>query len=209
MMQKKVIIVAVCLFVSAVSSAQIAITEWMYSGTDGEFIELTNVGTTAIDMTDWSFDDSHRKIGQFVLSALGVVAPGESVILAEKSPDDFRTAWNLNASVRILSGYVNNLGRGDEINIYDAEGGLVDRLTFEDDGEAGGPKTQNVSGNITKDNLGRNRANNAVLSFIGDSYGSRTSSGGDLANPGRYHVPEPTSMILLALGMGALLRKKN
>jgi predicted extracellular nuclease len=194
---------------SVTASAQIRITEWMYGGNNGEFIELTNVGTTAIDLTDWSYDDDSRQPGQFDLSAFGLVAPGQSVILTEATVAAFRTAWGLDASVLILGGYTNKLGRADEINIFNAEGGLADRLTYDDENaELGGPRTQEVSGNIPLAALGLNNAYAAVESFAGDAYGSRRSTGGDLANPGIY-IPEPATVTLLVFGAAALLVKRK
>jgi predicted extracellular nuclease len=196
-----------CLYLSTMAAAQIYITEWMYDGTDGEFIELTNVGTAAIDMTGWSYDDDSREPGKVDLSAFGIVAPGQSVILTEVVADDFRIAWGLDASVRILGGNEHKLGRNDEINIFNAEGGLVDRLTYNDDADLG-PRTRKFSGNIPLAALGSNDANAAILSAANDIYGSYTSSGGDLANPG-FYIPEPATVALLAFGAVALLRKKN
>ena len=39
------------------------ITEFMYSGTNGEFVEFTNVGNAALDLSGWSFDDDSRTPG--------------------------------------------------------------------------------------------------------------------------------------------------
>jgi Lamin Tail Domain len=71
------------------------ISEWMYQGagdTSREFIEFTNYGPVAIDMTGWSFDDASNTAGSLFLSSFGVVNPGESVILAEQAAADFRAA---------------------------------------------------------------------------------------------------------------------
>lgn len=83
-----------------VASAQIYITEWMYNGNGetGEYIEFTNLGDTAIDMSGWSFDDDSRNAGTVSLSAFGLVNPGESVILTEADAAAFRSVWNLSAS---------------------------------------------------------------------------------------------------------------
>lgn len=109
------------------------ITEYMYQGVNGEFVEFTNVGNTPIDMTGWSFDDdSPRTPGSFSLSAFRTVAPGESVILTESNANTFRTAWNLCSVVKIIGGLNQNLGRNDEINLYNASNMLVDRLTYGD-----------------------------------------------------------------------------
>jgi len=44
------------------------ITEYMYGGTNGEFIEFTNVGSAAIDMTNWSFSDNAEMPGAVSLT---------------------------------------------------------------------------------------------------------------------------------------------
>ena len=164
----------------------------MYKGQTGEFIELTNVGNTAVDMTSWSYDDNKRTPGVFDLSDFGTVQPGQSVIITDTTQTQFRSHWSLDPSVKIIPNLGNpsgeNLGRDDEINIYDSSGQLVDRLTYADEGVAGGPRTSSVSGNILYDNLGQNNAPSAVLSYINDSFGSYQSSAGDIANPGTYYI---------------------
>lgn len=174
----------------------------------GEFIEFTNVGDAAINLSGWSFDDNSRAPGSVSLSAFGSVAVGQSVILSESAAALFRTAWGLASTVSVIGGNTNNLGRADEINVYDGSGTLIDRLTY-DDATIGGPRTQNVSGNILIANLGGNLANLALASFIGDVFGSATSTDvpvAFLANPGHYlSVPEPDAIALLAFGAVALL----
>ena len=200
-------------FAAALANADIYITEWMYSGDSGEFVELTNVGSTSVDMTNWSYDDSSATPGSEDLSAFGVVAAGESVILTEATAADFRTAWGLSASVKVIGGIANNLGRGDEINIYDASNALVDRLTYEDNGAAGGPRTQNASGNpLSLGVLGTNDAPQWVLSTVGDSYGSYESSvatSNNIGNPGTFALPEPASLILMAAGGLMMARRRR
>ena len=184
---------------SASAAGVMRITEWMYNG--DEFIEFTNVGDASIDLTGWSFDDDSRLAGTVSLSAFGVVAAGESVILSEVSESLFRTSWGLGASVRILGDNLTNLGRADEINLFDASSALVDRLTYNDQ-IIGGPRTQNLSANIALANLGLNLANLAVASFVGDAYGSYASTAAFPGNPGLYlPIPEPTTATLMGLGL--------
>ncbi|MEJ5260216.1 MAG: lamin tail domain-containing protein [Anaerohalosphaeraceae bacterium] len=192
----------------AYAPATMRITEWMYGGANGEFVEFTNVGSTPIDLTGWSYDDDNRRPGQFSLSPFGIVAPGESVIITESAAASFRTAWGLSSSVKILGGYTNNLGRNDEINLYDALGNLVDRLTFGDQNFPGSIRTLNKSGNIPPAKLGQNDVYSAVLSAVNDEYGSFASTGGDIGNPG-YYIPEPTTFALLAAAGALALRKKR
>lgn len=190
------------------ANANIRITEWMYSGGNGEFVEFTNVGASAIDMTGWSYDDDSRLPGGFDLSGFGVVAAGQSVIIAETDAEAFRTAWGLSASVLILGGYTNNLGRNDEINLFNSSGDLIDRLTYGDQAFAGSIRTQNFSGNVLPAGLGLNDVFGWVLSASGDINGSSLSAAGDLGNPGTW-VPAPGAMALLGLGALAGMRRRR
>ncbi|SFD83085.1 lamin tail domain-containing protein [Spirosoma endophyticum] len=183
---------AVTVNVGVAPVGQMRITEYAYdgAGTGGEFIELTNVGTAAVDLTGWSFDDSSRQPGSFAIGGLGVVQPGESVIIAENAANAFRTAWYLPATVRVIGGNDQNLGRGDEINIYDASNALVDRLTYGDNvAGVGGPRTQNISAWTMPGNLGANTVTNWQLSTVNDAQHSYASVSGNVGNPGGYNVP--------------------
>ncbi|MET0225611.1 MAG: DUF3616 domain-containing protein [Dokdonella sp.] len=167
------------------ATAQMRITEYMYGGANGEFVEFTNVGSTPIDMSGWSFDDSSRTPGSQDLSAYGTVAAGESVIFTETNADTFRAAWSLCAAVKVIGGNTNNLGRDDEINLYDANGQQIDRLTYGDDSALGGVRTNNVSGWVDAAGLGNNIATDWTLAIVGDSEGSYASTGGDIGSPGK------------------------
>lgn len=206
---RSAIAVVLVLLVAGAANAGMYITEYMYKGNGGEFVEFTNVGSTSIDMTDWSFDDDSRLPGVLDLSAFGIVAPGESVVISEYAADDFRSDWGLGAGVKIIGGYTNNLGRNDEINLYNASDALVDRLTFGDQSFDGSIRTENVSGNPkTPAALGANDIYQWELSFVGDVQGSWTSTSGDLGNPGTY-FPEPASLVLLAVGALGLVRRRG
>jgi len=194
---------ALCVLASlaATAQAEIVITEWMYGGTNGEYVEFTNVGASAVNMTGWSFDDDSRTAGTADLSGFGSVAAGESVILTEAVAADFRTAWGLSAAIKIVGENATNLGRNDEINLFDASGTLVDRLTFGDQNIAGTIRTQYISGNPgSTAELGANNVAGWVLSSVGDTFGSFASAGADVGNPGLYIVPEPSALAMLVVG---------
>lgn len=201
-------------FASA-ARAEMRITEWAYSAGSGEYIEFTNVGNAAVDMTGWSFDDDSQTPGVFSLSDFGLVAPGESVVITESSEAAFRTSWALAPAIKVLGGYTNNLGRNDEINLFNSGSALADRLTFGDQTFPGTIRTQNVSGNPSiLAALGVNDVAQWQLSFAGDAYGSYLSSFGDIGNPGigTYVVPEPSAVVLMVLGglsLCALRVKRN
>src|ERR1700749_3708939 len=99
---------AVCLFAARAvhAAANVKITEFMYKSSAnagvGEYVEFTNVGDAAQDMTGWSFDDNHRLAGSTDLSSIGTLQPGESAILTEIDAEAFRATWNLCAAQKIV-----------------------------------------------------------------------------------------------------------
>jgi predicted extracellular nuclease len=196
---------------AATAPAEMRITEWMYDGqigSKGEYVEFTNVGSSAIDMNGWSFDDDSRAPGTVSLSAYGTVAAGESVILTDATIANFRTSWGLADTVKIIGGNGANLGRDDEINLFDSSGTLVDRLTFGDDTLFPGTiRARYFGGNPGSPSvLGTNNVADWVLSSVGDGYGSWKSNNNDVGNPGRYTpAPEPTSIALALIGLASLI----
>ncbi len=202
-------------FTPAHAAGDIQITEWMYNGS--EFIEFTNVGTAGVDFNGWSYDDDSRTAGTVSLTAFGVVAPGESVLLAESDAASFRTMWGLAGAVKVIGGNSANLGRADEINLFDQNNLLVDRLTYGDAAFPGTIRTLDVSGNpATLADLGGSSVATSVwvLSSLGDVYGSRAATGGAfVANPGQFvlAVPEASTAGMWLAGLGlvaAALRRR-
>ncbi len=174
----------------APTNAQIRITEYMYNQgtTSGEFVEFTNIGLVPVDMTGWSYDDISRTPGSVSLSAFGVVAPGQSVILSESPAGTFATEWGL-AGVTIIGGNVQNLGGDDEINLYDNAAALVDRLSFGPAGFPGSISSNDISGWPCSTAVGMNNIYGWRLSVIGDaqsSFASLTGPPSDVGNPGQY-----------------------
>ncbi|WP_080057528.1 lamin tail domain-containing protein [Spirosoma aerolatum] len=179
------------LAVNADPVGQIRITEFAYNGAGAanEFIELTNTGTAPIDLTGWSFDDNSRVAGSFSIGTFGVVQPGESVVIAEASAAAFRTAWYLPTTVKVVGSNNQNLGNGDELNIYDASNTLVDRLTFPNSSTAGATVfTNGVSAWTSQSNLGTNTIANWVLSTVNDAQNSYASVDGNIGSPGGYYT---------------------
>jgi predicted extracellular nuclease len=186
--------------------ADVQITEWMYSGAGGEFIEFTNLGPAAVDFTGWSYDDDSQAPGSFDLSGFGLVAAGESVVITEDDAAQFSAAWNL-SGVKVLGGYTNNIGRADQINLYDTGFALVDQFTYGDQIYPGTVRTQNASGTPTSllALVPTTVTSDWVLASAGDSFGSYASANGDFGNPGVLMfapVPEPASTALLLAGLG-------
>jgi len=198
---------------ASTAHANVQITEWMYSGNGGEFIEFTNLGATPVDFSGWVYDDESRfstvVAGGFSLSAFGIVAPGESVILTESTAAAFRGDWGLAAGVKVIGGYTNNLGRNDEINLFDASATLVDRLRYGDSSYVPGTiRTQNRSGTpgALVDLTPFNVSSGWVLSASGDAFGSTASLSGDVGNPGVFAlaIPEPATVALTLAGLAVV-----
>lgn len=133
------------------------------------------------------------------------------MIITESNANAFRTNWNLSSNVKVIGGITNNLGRSDEINLYNNTGALIDRLTFNDQGTGSvkSPLTQGVSGEAgTLSILGTNNASLWVLSSVGDKEGSYVSLGGYIGSPGMTSfatvaaVPEPSTYAMLLTGLG-------
>lgn len=192
------------------AAGNMVISEWMYSGADGEFIEFTNIGPDPVDMNYWSYSDTDAEPGDVAfLETFGLVQPGESVILTEAEPSVFRSAWGLAESVKIYGPNTDsNLGRNDQINLYDLYGNLIDQLSYGDQTYPGTPRTQNQSCNIPATDYGYMEAQTTwTLALQADAYGSWLSSGGDIASPGIV-VPEPTTLALAAL-CGLILTRRS
>ncbi|HWL93217.1 MAG TPA: lamin tail domain-containing protein [Phycisphaerae bacterium] len=195
--------------------ASIVITEWMYNGLGvgdiGEYVEITNTGPGNVDFTGWSFDDNGQTPGSQSLSGFGVVTPGQSVIFTDETAANFAANWGL-SGVSIVGGNTNNIGRNDEINLYDASNNLVDRLTYNDQAPVGsparGPRTNGFSGNATTPAAyGANHASLWERAAANDAYGSYTSSLGEIGNPGTV-VPEPATLAMLLAGSLARIRRR-
>ena len=205
---KSISTIIMSLMVASMAQAGMYITEYAYQATAGEYVEFTNLSGAPIDMTGWSYDDDNRRPGQFDLSAFGIVQPGESVIITEGTASGFRQQWNLNDSVKVLGDYTNNLGRNDEINLFDSYGNLVDRLTYGDQNFPGTFRTQNTSANpLYPTALGINDIYQWVASSVDDEFGSYSSVSGNVGNPG-FYVPEPTTLFLL-LSSGLLIMRRR
>jgi hypothetical protein len=218
---------------ASIANAAVYITEFLSNTGSGqplgEFVEVTNLGPNPVDMTDWSESDSGRQAKQtnHILTGFGILAVGESAIFTEAVPDDFRTYWwgsvaAAPAGLKIIGPYTNdNLSSsGDEVNLFDAsfdplndpQPTATDRLTYS---LLNGGTANGVTRNGPLAALGLNDNNQWANSFVGDAFGSFHAANGPAAligNPGKYLVPEPSSMILGLIGslaMALVVRRRR
>jgi len=173
---------------ASVAAAQggIRITEYLYDGVDGEYIELTNTSSAPIDVTGWSFDDDSRVAGTVDLSSAGVIAPGQSFLLVGLDPAVFAANWSLSGVTLVGPNTAAAIGRNDELNVYDAAGVLVDRLTYGDQTFPGTHRARDIAAHLCADALGRNDVYRTFAAVAGDAFGSITALGGNVGSPGLH-----------------------
>ena len=167
-------------------SGGLKITEYMYSGTNGEFVELTNLSGASLDLTGWSLDDKSNTPGTFDLSPAGVLADGQSLVITDGLATIFAAAWGMSSSGVLGGNIVCPFGRNDQINVYDPSSALVDRLTYGDEDFPGTVRAKEASANVCSAALGADDIAVWTLSVAGDAWGSVVSAGGDVGNPGTH-----------------------
>jgi len=96
-----------------------------------DWFELTNIGSSAVDITGWQMDDSSNGTAKVNLTGITSIQAGESVIFTENAATaSFLSTWfGSNAPVGLQIGNYTGNGVGlstgsDAVNIFDASGVL-------------------------------------------------------------------------------------
>jgi len=177
----------------APTAARVRITEVAYGGQiagadgDGEYVELTNVGNAPQDFAGWTYTGKSGA-GTLPLDGFGTVAAGESVIITDVTPDEFRADWGVPASLKIIDDKANGLSvtldKGpDSPTVYDASGAVVDAMTY----QAGFFPGKGSSAWVDSAALGaQGDTTGWTLSAAGDAEGSWASATGSVGSPGLY-----------------------
>jgi hypothetical protein len=208
-MKSPLLVGAVAASITLHAAANIRITEVM-SSSNGlglptpDWIEVTNYGSTAIDLTGWRVDDGSFSFAvSAALTGISTIAAGESVIFIESAAGagiaGFRTSWGGLAGVQV--GYYSGSGLGfssggDGACLFDATSTILSQVNF------------GVATSGSSFFYGWNAAGvldpsfNAVVSTVG-TIGSQVTftSTGDTASVGTALavVPGPSALALLAL----------
>ena len=126
------------------AASSIFITEvapWSSSNSPvaADWFELTNIGTSATNITGWRFDDNSNSFASSV-ALLGItsIGAGESVIFVEGSTvnPNFRATWfgaNPPASLQVGNYTGSGVGMstgGDAVNIFDSSGAPQANIVF-------------------------------------------------------------------------------
>ena len=170
-----------------------------------EFVQVTNLGSTPINMAGWSEDDNHATpdVTGHSLTGLGILQPGESGIITQATPADFIAFWgaaNLPVNLPIVGPYTNDELNtdSDTITLFNSSKVLVDQLFYS---TTNGGSADSVVRNAPLDALGQNDNELWANSFLRDDYGSFGAAEKltIIGNPGYYMVPEPTGLGVLGL----------
>lgn len=112
------------------------ITEVNSNGSGGDFFELYNYGTTAMDLSGWRWTDE----AALFASASGVFASGTTLaagarMLVVQATDAtaFKTAWGLSDSVPVLAVGGPGLGKQDAVVLFDQNGFVATAFNYDTD----------------------------------------------------------------------------
>jgi hypothetical protein len=183
-----------------------------------EFVQVTNLGSSPINMAGWSEDDNNAKPNQtgHSLSGLGTLSPGQSGVITQATPADFETYWwgspaAAPANFNMVGGYSNdNLSTSaDSITLFDGSK-LEDRLDYT-------TATGNGDTTVRDAPIGVVGTNDDALwinSSPNDGFGSFRAQGispfpGIFGNPAFYTVPEPTGLSILCLSLLPMLARRR
>jgi hypothetical protein len=200
-------------FAAGSVQAQIAVTEvapWSSGNSPvmADWFELTNLGSSAVDITGWKVDDSSNSFAvSAALAGVTTIAAGESVIFIEGTAANanFVATWfGAAAPAGLQFGRYSGSGiglstGGDALNIFDAAGTLVTRVDF-GASPASAPfatfdNAAGLSGAVTL----------STLSVAGINGAFVAAAGGEIGSPGSVGVvPEPGTWALLAAGLAVI-----
>ena len=197
---------------ASAAQAQLAITEvapWSSGNSPvaADWFEVTNFGSTAVDITGWKVDDgSNSFLASVALAGITSIAAGESVVFIEgaNANANFVATWfgsSAPAGLQLgrYSGAGIGLGAGgDAVNLYTAAGALVTRVDF-------GASPTSAPYASFDNAAGASGVTLTVLSAVGIRGAFVAAAGGEIGSPGGVGVvPEPGTWALMFAGMAAV-----
>ncbi len=122
--------------VAGALSYTLLITEVNSNATGGDFFELYNYGTSAIDLSGWKWDDDSGNFADAAAVTFPVgtsIAAGEKIVVTVGSDAAaFRAAWNnLSPSTQVIAITGPGLGREDGVVIFNAAGQVATAFNYD------------------------------------------------------------------------------
>ncbi len=190
-----------------------------------DWFEVTNTGSSAVDITGWSIDDnSHISTAAVLLRGLLSIPAGKSVVFIENSSTtvtdatvltNFQTAWFGNATTSVPTGFtygfyggsgVGLSGSGDEVNLFDAKGGWVTGIGFgvatPGVAPAAGQTFDNTAG-VALSALAATSPLVSTLSVVGTNGAFLSADSLDIGSPGKISAAVVTPAVNLSVSSNA------
>ncbi|MFZ9732943.1 MAG: lamin tail domain-containing protein, partial [Schleiferiaceae bacterium] len=168
----------------------LAITEIMANSNDangavsGDWFEVTNYGSTSVDLAGFSWDDNSYAAGTVVFPAV-TLAPGEALVVAQIDAANeaaFRSTWNLGPWVQVLVNEDFTVGQpafsanGDGVALFDTSATPIEICRAEYPTALAGFSAEF----------------DTACTYLGNASvgvrGAYTSTGGDVGSPGNQSV---------------------
>lgn len=181
-----------------------------------DWFELTNTGTSAVDISGWKMDDnSNSFLSAVALRGITTIGAGQSIIFLEGNASgstdatvdaNFKTAWfGSNVPAGFLIGNYGGSGvslsnSADAVNIFDNTGTLVTRVNF-------GAST---SGFTFNNAAGLNNVTISTLSSVGVNGALLSANGAEVGSPSAVPIPAALPLFMSAFGLiGALAKRRR
>ncbi len=211
--QSTCLVATLMLAASIQANASIIISEVHPTGSSAtttyaaDWFELTNTGTSAVDITGWKMDDnSNNAVAGQAVSLRGITSidAGKSVVFLETDATgttdtakdaSFKSAWfGSNVPTGFLIGNYGGSGvslgaGGDAVNIYNSTGLLQANVMF-------GAATVGTSFNNA---AGLNNTTISTLSVVGTNGAFTSVTGSEIGSPSA--VPVPAAVWLFSTGL--------
>jgi uncharacterized protein YjiK len=191
------------------SSARVAVTEvapWSSgdSPVAADWFELTNVGTTKVDLTGWKMNDNHALFSSAVpLEGVSSLAPGQSAVFVNgdaMKASEFVADWFPGgAPAGFQIGFLPEVGLstgGDQVNIYDSTGAKVSGVAF-----GASPASAPFGTFDNSEALGLGNGTDPTLtrlSTVGTTGAFAANGGNEIGSPGTAPVSTPVAITEVA-----------
>jgi uncharacterized protein YjiK len=194
--------------VSAQAAASVILSEVHPTGSsagyEADWFEVTNTGTTAIDLVGWRVDDGSNAFASAVaLRGVTAIPPGKSAVFIEGDETGatdaarvaaFCTAWfgtstpPIGFRIGVYGGSgVGLSSSGDAVNLFDAAGSPRASVSF-----------GSATAGVTFDNAAGLGGILSTLSAVGVHGAFLSVSGGEIGSPGRVAAPPALTSVDLS-----------